>query len=64
MLRYLPYTVVVEVSDDGAAASRSSAAGSQLGFVGIRERAALFGGRLEAGPAEAGGWVLRAEFPG
>lgn len=33
------------------------------GLIGMRERASLLGGTLEAGPALEGGWLLRAELP-
>ncbi len=63
-LQYLPDVVVVTVHDDGQPRTSPSPRGSQLGLAGIRERAALFGGRLDAGPGPGGGWLLRAEFPG
>ena len=57
-----PDCVVVEVEDDGQGSG--SGAGSQLGLVGIRERAAMFGGRVDAGPRSAGdGWRLEVAFP-
>jgi signal transduction histidine kinase len=57
-----PDRVVVEVEDDGQGSG--SGAGSQLGLVGIRERAAMFGGRVDAGPRSAGdGWRLEVAFP-
>lgn len=37
--------------------------GSGLGLLGLRERAALVGGSLEAGPDDAGHWVLSARLP-
>jgi len=33
------------------------------GLAGVRERAALAGGRAEAGPNDAGGWTVAARFP-
>jgi signal transduction histidine kinase len=33
------------------------------GLTGVRERAALAGGRADAGPNRAGGWTVTAEFP-
>lgn len=58
--------VVLEVLDDGgpvdpAQAARGAAVGH--GLAGMRERVAGAGGVLEAGPAEVGGWRLRAELP-
>jgi signal transduction histidine kinase len=49
--------VRVEVIDDGAAGSKPSGAGGQ-GLVGMRERVALFGGELVAGPRAEGGWIV------
>lgn len=62
-LAYLTDQVVVQVEDDGRATAPG--AGSQLGLVGIRERAALFGGHVQAGPATAdgAGWRLQVAFP-
>ena len=56
--------VVLEVADGGparGAGDRPDRPGGQ-GLVGMRERVALFGGRLEAGPAGQG-WRVRAELP-
>jgi signal transduction histidine kinase len=33
------------------------------GVIGMRERTALYGGRLQAGPQRGGGWRLHAVFP-
>jgi signal transduction histidine kinase len=60
-LRYQPDAVLVEVDDDGGAATQPT--GSQLGLAGIRERAALLGGHVEAGPRTSGGWRLTVAFP-
>ena len=62
-VRYQPDCVLVQVEDDGQEVT-GSGVGSQLGLVGIRERAALFGGRVNAGPRPAGaGWRLEVAFP-
>jgi signal transduction histidine kinase len=37
--------------------------GSGHGLIGMRERTALYGGRLDAGPRPAGGFVVRAQLP-
>lgn len=55
--------VVIEVTNRaGASAARR---GSGRGLLGLRERTALLGGTLEAGPAEGDGrtWTARAILP-
>ena len=57
---------VVVVSDTGRpirAAAPAVPAGSGRGLIGLRERIALYGGVLEAGPRSGGGWMVRARFP-
>jgi signal transduction histidine kinase len=48
----------VEVRDTGVMPHRPSADGA--GLRGMRERAAVYQGTLEAGPDETGGWMVRA----
>jgi two-component system sensor histidine kinase DesK len=51
----------VEVVDDGDGCAGDVSGGH--GLDGLRERLAEVGGRLEAGPADAGGFRLFAEVP-
>jgi signal transduction histidine kinase len=63
-LRYWPDELEVEVVDDGRGAVNGS--GHQdggLGLIGMRERAALHGGRLTAGAAPGGGFTVRVRLP-
>jgi signal transduction histidine kinase len=58
---YGPDTVHLEVVDDGrGAASRGADGGAGHGLVGMRERAALYGGTLEVGPRPGGGFRVAA----
>jgi signal transduction histidine kinase len=62
---YRPAELSIEVTDDGprGQAPRPIArAGGGHGLIGMRERAALFGGKVEAGPY-AGGFRVRATLP-
>jgi signal transduction histidine kinase len=61
VIRYVDSTVQLEIADDGAGAVNGD--GNGHGLVGMRERVALYGGKLEAGPRDGGGFVLRAELP-
>lgn len=51
--------IVVENSASGPPAT-APLQGSGRGLIGIRERAALHGGSVEASPTRSGGWLLRA----
>jgi signal transduction histidine kinase len=62
-LSYEPMTLRVEILDDGPATDADGVAGSGRGLVGMRERASLVGGRLEAGPRIGGGYAVRAWLP-
>jgi len=67
-LDYAEADLVVEVADAGrpipAAGPASGAVpGSGRGLLGLRERIALYGGELDAGPRPGGGWLVRARLP-
>ncbi len=49
------------VSDDGCGPLRSDGKGH--GLIGMRERLALIGGSVEAGPGPQGGFMVRARIP-
>ncbi len=74
-LEYRTHEVELEVANGPARATRSvgpgvegsGVAGSGMGLVGMRERAALLGGRVDAGPildgTLAGGWRVLVNLP-
>jgi signal transduction histidine kinase len=61
VIRFLDNKLNLEIADDGKEVTVEDGLGH--GLVGMRERVALYGGTLEAGPREGGGYVLRAELP-
>jgi len=71
-VRVGPDGVQVTVSDNGRGTALAESASSSRpapndtarhGIVGMRERAAAFGGTLQAGPAPGGGFRVRAFLP-
>jgi signal transduction histidine kinase len=64
-VKYTPDTLEIEVIDDGrgAAALLLSDAPGGHGLIGMKERVALFGGTLEAGPVLTGGYRVFAGMP-
>jgi len=61
LVRYADGDIEVTVSDDGRGAGSGDGGGH--GLVGMRERVAVYGGELEAGPRPEGGYRLRAKLP-
>lgn len=64
-LRYRESSIEIEVTDDGRGAARPAGHHPDRGFglIGMRERVAVHGGELEAGPRATGGYRVRATFP-
>ncbi len=69
-LSYEPAALVVEVADDGRPIPAAGPApdvcmsgGAGMGLLGLRERVALYGGELAAGPQPGGGWLVKAAMP-
>ncbi|WP_235915290.1 sensor histidine kinase [Puerhibacterium puerhi] len=54
--------IEVEVLDDGGTRP-SAGGGTGRGVLGMRERAAVLGGRVEAGPRAGGGWRVHVVLP-
>ena len=61
-VRYRPRTVELEVVDHGGGPAPTAAGDGGHGLRGMRERVALYGGVLEAGPCP-GGFRVLAAFP-
>jgi signal transduction histidine kinase len=61
VITYSAQDVVIEVTDDGVGASGTAADGH--GLIGMRERAALYGGEFTAGPLPGRGYRVTARLP-
>jgi signal transduction histidine kinase len=61
VVRYGDHDVELEIADTGVGVGPADGAGH--GLVGMRERVSLYGGKIEAGPRDGGGFAVRARLP-
>jgi signal transduction histidine kinase len=61
-VRYGPDSLELEIVDDGPGEAAPVASGGH-GLAGMRERVALYGGRLDAGRRPSGGFSVRVLLP-
>ncbi|NUR61576.1 MAG: sensor histidine kinase [Catenulispora sp.] len=62
-LEYSPQRLRVDVVDSGGTPSAAAATGNGRGLAGLRQRLAVYGGTLSAGPRLTGGFVVSAVIP-
>ena len=64
-LAYAPSALVIKVRNDACPAQDGARdeEGAGHGLIGMRERAVMLGGQLEAGPTEDGGFLVTAVLP-
>ena len=60
-VRFEPEWLDLTIEDDGRGIGNGGPPG--FGLLGMRERAALFGGHLDAGPRSGGGFAVHARLP-
>lgn len=62
VVAYAPDHLEVRITDDGRGAD-AAPSNAGHGLIGMRERAALFGGDFYAGGVPGGGFAVRATLP-
>ena len=62
-VEYQSAALVIEVIDEGTASQTFVSGRAGQGLIGIRERAAVFGGQVEVGPRPTGGYRVWVRFP-
>ena len=62
VLRYCEDALVLKITDDGRGAAAVSD-GAGHGLIGMRERVAVYGGTLEAGPRPGAGFQVTVRLP-
>jgi signal transduction histidine kinase len=55
--------IVITVADDGRGAGPAPSVGTRQGLVALKERLALYGGTVEAGPRPGHGWAVHVTLP-
>jgi len=60
-VRYRPDELEIEVRDNGQGSKTSDGRGQ--GLIGVRERVKIYGGKMSAGTASSGGFVLSTSLP-
>ncbi len=62
-VRSAPGMLELDVLDDGRGGTPPSTDGGGRGIAGMRERATMLGGTLDAGPLPEGGFRVHARLP-
>ncbi|HET9171707.1 MAG TPA: sensor histidine kinase, partial [Actinospica sp.] len=60
---YAPSRLSLDIADSGGVPGQGAASGNGRGLIGLRERVAVHGGTVRAGPQQRGGYRVQVEIP-
>ena len=63
LVDYQPARLNLDIADSGGVPGQTAASGNGRGLIGLRERVAVHGGSVQAGPRERGGYRVQVEIP-
>ena len=63
LVDYKPSRLSLDIADSGGVPGQSAASGNGRGLIGLRERVAVHGGTVRAGPRAPGGYRVQVEIP-
>ena len=63
LVDYKPARLSLDIADSGGIPGQTAANGNGRGLIGVRERVAVHGGTVQAGPRVRGGYRVQVEIP-
>ena len=63
LVDYKPSRLSLDIADSGGVPGQSASSGNGRGLIGLRERVAMHGGIVRAGPRPQGGYRVQVEIP-
>ena len=63
LVDYKPARLSLDIADSGGVPGQTAASGNGRGLIGLRERVAMHGGTVQAGPQARGGYLVQVQIP-
>jgi signal transduction histidine kinase len=63
LVDYKPTRLSLDIADSGGSPGQTASSGNGRGLIGLRERVAVHGGTVEAGPRPRGGYRVQVQIP-